>query len=111
MTCSVLITDKKEKNKEKKKKKSANAWRNLDLEEYLVRKYCEPKAYWHCLHELEPLGVGRYYSFDELNNPRYWLKTVAKYTQQEPSAAAKHACQSLFHCRGSQASRCDLERG
>jgi hypothetical protein len=58
-------------------------------EEYLARKYCEPKAYWHCLHELEPSGAGRYYTFDELNYPQYWLKAVAKYTQQEPSAAAR----------------------
>jgi hypothetical protein len=27
-------------------------------EEYLGRKYCEPKAYWHCLRELEPSGAG-----------------------------------------------------
>jgi hypothetical protein len=58
-------------------------------EEYLARKYCEPKAYWHCLHELEPCGARRYYTFDELNYPQYWLKAVAKYTQQEPSAAAR----------------------
>ena len=58
-------------------------------EEYLARKYCEAKAYWHCLHELEPSGAGRYYTFDELNYPQYWLKAVAKYTQQEPSAAAR----------------------
>ena len=63
-------------------------------EEYLARKYCEPKAYRHCLHELEPSGTGRYYTFDELNYPQYWLKAVAKYTQQEPSAAARqlHRC-------------------
>jgi hypothetical protein len=58
-------------------------------EEYLARKYCEPKAYWHCLHQLEPSGAGRHYTFDELNDPKYWLKAVAKYTQQEPSAAAR----------------------
>jgi hypothetical protein len=58
-------------------------------EEYLARKYCEPKAYWHCLHELEPSGGRRYYTFDELNYPQSWLKAVAKYTQQEPSAAAR----------------------
>jgi hypothetical protein len=61
----------------------------LSAEEYLARKYCEPKAYWHCLHELEPSGACRCYTFDELNNPRYWLKAVAKYMQQEPSAAAR----------------------
>jgi hypothetical protein len=58
-------------------------------EEYLARKYCEPKAYWHCLHQLEQSGGRRYYSFDELNYPQYWLKAVSKYTQQEPSAAAR----------------------
>jgi hypothetical protein len=64
---------------------------NFDMspEEYLARKYCEPKAYWHCLHQLEPSGGGRYYSFNELNCPQYWLNAVAKYTQQKPSAAAK----------------------
>ena len=41
------------------------------------------------MHELEPSGTGRYYTFDELNYPQYWLKAVAKYTQQEPSAAAR----------------------
>ena len=61
----------------------------MRAEEYLARKYCGPKAYWHCLHELEPSGTGRYYTFDELNYPQYWLKAVAKYTQQEPSAAVK----------------------
>jgi hypothetical protein len=58
-------------------------------EEYLARKYCDPKAYWHCLHQLEPSRGRRYYSFEELNSPQYWLKAVAKYTQQEPSAAAR----------------------
>jgi hypothetical protein len=60
---------------------------SMSGEEYLARKYCAPKAYWHCLHELEQSG--RYYTFDELNYPQYWLKAVAKYTQQEPSAAAR----------------------
>ena len=58
-------------------------------EEYLARKYCESKAYWHALHALEPSGGRRYYTFDELNYPQHWLKAVAKYTQQEPSAAAR----------------------
>jgi len=61
----------------------------LSGEEYLARKYCEPKAYWHCLHELETSGGRRYYTVDELNYPQYWLKAVAKYIQQEPSAAAR----------------------
>src|SRR4029434_554725 len=55
-------------------------------EEYLARKYCEPKAYWHCTRELDGSS---YYTFDELNYPQYWLKAIAKYTQQEPSAAAR----------------------
>jgi hypothetical protein len=55
-------------------------------EEYLARKYCEPKAYWHCTRELDGSS---YYTFDEINCPQYWLKAVAKYTQQKPSAAAK----------------------
>ena len=63
---------------------------SISGEEYLARKYCEPKAYWHCLHELEPSGTGRYYTSDELNYPQYWLKAVAKYIQQEPSAPARH---------------------
>jgi hypothetical protein len=68
---------------------SADKKHSMSGEEYLARKYCGPKAYWHCLHELEPSGAGRYYSFDELNYPQYWLKAAAKYTQQEPSAAAR----------------------
>jgi hypothetical protein len=54
--------------------------------EYLARKYCEPKAYWHCLHELTG---GSYYTFNELNYPEYWLDAVAKYTQGKPSAAVR----------------------
>src|SRR5438874_1032835 len=72
---------------QKAKAECANC--TMSGEEYLARKYCGPKAYWHCLHELEPSGIGRYYTFDELNYPQYWLKAVAKYTQQEPSAAVK----------------------
>jgi hypothetical protein len=69
------------------KQECANA--GMSGEEYLARKYCEPRAYWHCLHELEPSGTGRHYPFDELNYPQHWLKAVAKYTQQAPSAAAR----------------------
>jgi len=58
----------------------ANGKRSMSGEDYLARKYCEPKAYWHCLHKLEPSGTGRYYTFDELKYPQYWLKAVAKYT-------------------------------
>src|SRR5215470_2507946 len=83
MNSSAPITIKK------KKPKSNHAWCNISDEEYLARKYCEPKAYWHCLHELEPSGGRRYYTFDELNDPRYWLEAVAKYTQEKPSAAAR----------------------
>ena len=55
-------------------------------EEYLARKYCEPKPYWHCLHGL---SGGNYYSFNELNYPEYWLDAVAKYIQGKPSTALK----------------------
>jgi hypothetical protein len=53
-------------------------------EEYLARKYCEPKPYWHCLQEL---CGGDYYSFNELNYPKYWLGAVGKYIQGNPSPA------------------------
>ena len=74
------------------KPECANA--GMSGEEYLARTYCEPKAYWHCLHKLEPSDAGRHYTFDELNYPQHWLKAVAKYTQQAPSAAARqlHRC-------------------
>ena len=74
--------------------KAESATSSMSGEEYLARKYCAPTAYWHCLHELEPSGTGRFYTFDEMNYPQYWLKAVAKYTQQEPSAAARqlHRC-------------------
>jgi hypothetical protein len=55
-------------------------------EEYLARKYCEPKAYWHCTKQLDG---STYYTFEEINYPRYWLHFVAKYIQQQPSAAAR----------------------
>src|SRR5438874_13044565 len=58
-------------------------------EKWLARLYCESKAFWRCLHQLEPFGGRRYYTFDELNYPQYWLKAVAKYTQQESSAAVR----------------------
>jgi hypothetical protein len=53
-------------------------------EEYLTRKYCEPRPYWHCLREL---AGGNCYSSDELNCPEYWLDAVAKYIGQKPSTA------------------------
>jgi hypothetical protein len=65
----------------------ADGERRMTGEEYLARKYCEPKAYWHCLHELEPSGPTRYYTFNELNSPEYWLKAAAKYIQGKPTAA------------------------
>ena len=73
----------------KKELNSDDGSGDMSGEEYLARKYCEPKSYWHCLHELEPSGGRRYYTFDELNYPQYWLKAVAKYNQEEPSAAAR----------------------
>src|SRR4029453_13945331 len=61
---------------------------NSDMsgEKYLARKYCEPKTYWHCTHGL---GGGSYYPFAAITYPQTWPKEVAKYTQQEPSGAAK----------------------
>jgi hypothetical protein len=67
------------------------AKRGMSGEEWLTRLYCEPKAYWRCLHQLEPSGAGRHYTFDELNDPKYWLKAGAKYTQQEPLSRRKAA--------------------
>jgi hypothetical protein len=65
-------------------------------EEYLARKYCEPKAYWHCLQELgEPSmsflvlnelgGAG----FAVRNYPEYWLDAVRICMKREPSPGAK----------------------
>src|SRR5437660_849380 len=59
---------------------------SMSGEEYLARKYCEPEPFWHCTHELEGSS---YYTFEELNYPQHWLGVVAKYTQREPSAAAR----------------------
>ena len=39
--------------------KAECATSSMSGEEYLAREYCEPTAYWHCLHELEPSGTGR----------------------------------------------------
>src|SRR5438067_1291456 len=58
----------------------------MNSEEYLARKYCEPKPYWRCVHEL---AGGNYYSFNDLNYPEYWLDALAKYIGETPSAAAK----------------------
>ena len=60
-------------------------------EEWLARLYCEPKAFWHCTWQMDG---SRYYAFTETNYPQNWLKVVAKYTEQEPSAAARqlHRC-------------------
>jgi hypothetical protein len=55
-------------------------------EEYLARKYCDPEAYWHCVHGL---SGGNYYTYNEINFPQYWLAAVAKYIGGKPSAAAK----------------------
>ena len=69
--------------------------------EYLARKYCEPKTYWHCTHGL---GGSSHYTFAEINYPQNWPKVVAKYTQQEPSGAAKQ-----LH-RRVEAARADFKR-
>jgi hypothetical protein len=53
-------------------------------EEWLARLYCEPKSFWRCTHQLDGSS---YYTFDEINYPKNWLKVVAKYTQEEPSEA------------------------
>jgi hypothetical protein len=65
-------------------------------EEYLVRKYCEPKAYWHCLQELgEPsmsflvLNELESAGFAVQNYPEYWLDAVRICTKRVPSPAAK----------------------
>jgi hypothetical protein len=65
-------------------------------EEYLARKYCEPKAYWHCLQELgEPSTSLRVLNelegagFPVQNYPEYWLDAVTICTKREPSPAAK----------------------
>jgi hypothetical protein len=58
----------------------------MNSKEYLTRKYCEPKPYWRCVHEL---SGGNYYSFNELNYAEYWLDALAKYTEEKRSAAAK----------------------
>ena len=55
-------------------------------EEWLARIYCKAKAFWHCTRQLKGSS---YYTFAEINHPQNWLKVVAKYTQQEPSPAAK----------------------
>ena len=65
-------------------------------EEYLARKYCEPKAYWHCLQELgEPstsflvLNELESAGFAVQNYPEYWLDAVRICTKRAPSPAAK----------------------
>jgi hypothetical protein len=65
-------------------------------EEYLARKYCEPKAYWHCLQELgEPPMSFRVLNelegapFAVKNYPERWLDAVRICTKREPSRAAK----------------------
>jgi hypothetical protein len=55
-------------------------------EEQLAVLYCQPKPIWHCTRQLDPPG---YYTFNEINYPENWLKVVAKYTQQQPSPAAR----------------------
>jgi hypothetical protein len=65
-------------------------------QEYLARKYCEPKAYWHCLQELGEPSMSLLV-LTELegarlavqNDPEYWLDAVRICTKREPSPAAK----------------------
>src|SRR4029453_203923 len=65
-------------------------------EQYLARKYCEPKAYWHCMQELGEPSTS-FLVLNELegagsavqNDPEYWLDAVGICTKQEPSPAAK----------------------
>ena len=75
-------------------------------EEYLARKYCEPKAYWHCLQELgEPstsflvLNELEAAGFAVQNYPEYWLDAVTICTKQEPSPAAKQLHRSVEAAR------------
>jgi len=58
----------------------------MSCEECLARLYCEPQPFWHCTRQLDG---SRYYTNAEINYPQHWLKVVAKYTEQEPSAAAR----------------------
>jgi hypothetical protein len=81
------------------KAKCANS--DISGEEYLARKYCEPKTYWHCTHGL---SGSSHYTFAEINYPQNWPKVVAKYTQQGPSGAAKQ-----LH-RRVEAARADFKR-
>jgi hypothetical protein len=69
----------------RKEKRESNR-RHISGEEWLARLYCEPKAFWHCTRQLDG---SRYYIFAEINLPQNWLKAVASYTEQEPSAAAR----------------------
>ena len=70
-------------------------------EEYLARKYCEPKAYWHCLQELGESSMS-FLVLNELesagfavqNYPQHWLDGVKICTKRVPSPAAKQ-----LHCR------------
>jgi hypothetical protein len=65
-------------------------------EEYLARKYCEPKAYWHCLEELGELSTSLLLlnelegaRFAVQNYPERWLDAVKICTKRAPSPAAK----------------------
>ena len=65
-------------------------------EEWLARLYCEPKAFWHCTRQLDGSG---HYTFADINLPVNWLKAVANYTEQEPSAAARQLHRSVEAAR------------
>jgi hypothetical protein len=77
-------------------------------EEYLARKYCEPKPYWRCLHEL---AGGNYYSFNELNYPQHCLDAVAKYIQAKTSAAVKQLHRSVEAARAEFKAKQDKASG
>src|SRR5262249_38612869 len=87
---------------------------NMIEEDYLAIKYCEPKAYWHCLLELgEPKGISyplsdkvppvlhelRDSPFKVQNCPERWLDAVRICTGREPSAAARQLHRSVEAAR------------
>jgi len=83
-------------------------------EDYLATKYCEPKAYWHCLLEFGEL-IGTSYPlsddtppvlhelrdsrFKVQNYPERWLDAVRICTGREPSALARQLYRSVEEAR------------
>jgi hypothetical protein len=65
-------------------------------EDYLARKYCEPKPYWHCLQELDEPAMS-FLVLNELegapfavqNYPERWLDAVRICTTREPGPAPR----------------------